>query len=127
MDLFKMESLQYNITTNKTGETLRNFTITPNDLYIADRVYSTVNGIEHCLSGEGNFILRLRKNSFKMYNSDNIPVNLLNHLKLLKDDEVLNLNVYMIETDKKSIPIRVCAKRKTEDAIIRTQKQLHRK
>lgn len=57
IDLFKMESCQYSITTNKTGETLRNFTITPNELYIADRAYSTVNGIEHCLSSEGNLSL----------------------------------------------------------------------
>ena len=127
IDLFKMESLQYNITTNRTGETLCNFTMTPNDLYIADRVYGTVNGIEHCLSGESNFILRLRKNSFKIYNNDNIPVILLNHLRLLKDGEVLNLNAYIQGSNKRMIPIRVCAKRKTADAIIRTQKQIHRK
>ena len=124
MDLFKMESLQYNITTNKIGETLRNFEITANDLYIADRAYSTVSGIEHCLSGEGNFIFRLRTNAFKMYSEDNIPVNLLEQLKRQKDDEVLNLNVHIKGNDNKTIPIRVCAKRKTEDAMKRTQRQL---
>lgn len=62
-----------------------------------------------------------------MYNHDNNPVDLLNHLKLLKDGEALNLNAYIFGNNKKIIPIRICAKRKTEDAIIRTQKQLHRK
>ena len=59
-----------------------------------------------------------------MYSEDNIPVNLLEQLKRQKDDEVLNLNVHIKGHDNKTIPIRVCAKRKTEDAMKRTQRQL---
>jgi len=127
LDLFKMESLQYKITTQKEGETLRNFDIEPNDLVIGDRIYGSLNGIDHCLNSSGNFILRLRKNSFKLYNSDGKVIDLLENLKLLSDDEALNLNVFAAYGKNKKIPLRICAKRKTTEAIARTQKKLHRK
>ena len=130
LDLFKMEGLQYKITTNKTGETLRNFEVNKGDLFIADRAYISINGIEHCLNKEGNFIIRLRKNSFKLYDSSDKmgeEIDLLSLLKRLGDnEEVLDLNVYANGSNGERIPLRVCAKRKNPDALIKTQKRLKR-
>jgi len=127
LDLFKMESRQYNITTNKVGETLRNFEITSNDLFIADRVYATLCGIEHCLSGGGNCIIRLRKNSFKLQDAAGEPIDLLKRLQPLNDGETLDLNVFATGSEGKKIALRMCAKRKTAEAILQTQEKLRRK
>jgi hypothetical protein len=127
LDLFKMESVQYSITEQNVGETLRNFTVQSNDLFVADRIYSTINGIEHCLAGGGNFLLRLRKGCFKMYGDDGEEVDLLKHLQGLGSTETLDLAVHAIGHDKQQIPLRVCARRKTEESILAAQQKIRRK
>ena len=127
LDLFKMESLQYKITTQKTGETMLNFTVEPNDLFIGDRAYGTANGMEYCLNSGGNFVFRLKKNCMKLYDGDGKTIDLLPHLKSLNDDEALNLNVFFEGNDHSKIPVRVCAIRKTAENIALTKKKLHRK
>ena len=127
LDLFNMESLEYKITTQKTGETLRNFTISAGDLVIADRAYSSYNGIEHCLDGGGDFVFRLKKTCFKMWDANGQGVNLLEELRQLKENEELNTQVFIKSSTNKDIALRVCAMRKTSDSIVRTQKKLRRK
>jgi len=126
LDLFKMESRQYNITTNATGETLCNFEVAPCDLFIADRAYSTLRSVEHCLAGDGDFILRLRSNSFKLRDNAGETVDLLYRLKLLDEGETLDLDTFAASSENKKIPIRVCAKRKTDDVIAQLGKKMHR-
>jgi len=127
LDLFNMKSSQYKITTNKTGETLLNFEIKQNDLIIADRGYISINGIEHCLSGGGNFILRLRKNSFKLHDYNDKEIELLEILKELDDETVLNIPVYAKGSNGDKIALRISAKRKSANAIEQTEKRLRRR
>jgi hypothetical protein len=126
LDLFKMESLQYRITTQKTGETLKNFEIAQGDLVIADRVYGTINGMEHCLSNGGHFILRLRNKAFKLYGADEKEVDLLSCLREIPEDKVLDLCIFAYGKSGK-FPIRICAKRKSPEQMQRTAKKIHRK
>jgi transposase len=127
LDLFKMESLQYKITSQDVGESLKNFVISERDLVVGDRAYGTLKGIEHCTENRGSFILRLRKNCFKMYTDDNEVVDLLKHLRSLKDEETLDLNVYAIGENKQRLGLRVCAMRKSEEAIDAAKKKMRRK
>jgi len=127
LDLFKMESIQHYITTQDVGESLRNFTIGENDLVVGDRAYGTINGIEHCLKGGGSFVLRIRKNCFKMYDESNEPVDLLKHLRSLKGEDTMDLKVYAIGDNKRRIEMRVCAVRKSEEAAAAAQKRVKRK
>lgn len=127
LDIFKMESLQYYITTQKTGETLKNFTIEYNDLFLVDRGYCSLEGIEHCLNTNGYFIIRIRKNCFKMYDNDNQQVDLLNHMQSLKFEDKMDLSVYAIGKKTQRIPLRICAMKKTDESILEVQKKLRRK
>jgi hypothetical protein len=127
LELFNMESVQYKITTQETGETLRNFSINAGDLIIADRGYSSYNGIEHCLNGGGDFVFRLKKTCFKMSDADGQRVNLLDKLRLLGENEALNSHVYIKDSTGKSIGLRVCAIRKTPDNIVKSRKKLRRR
>jgi len=126
LDLFNLESLQYVITTQKTGETLRNFSISAGDLIIADRIYGSYNGIEHCLNGGADFAIRLKKNCFKMWNAEGQAVDLLKKLRLLVDDEVMNAHVRIQGSAGKDIALRVCAIRKTPESIEQTHKKMCR-
>jgi hypothetical protein len=127
LDIFKMKSLQYSITTNETGETLRNFEVSKNDLYIGDRAYVSRSAVEYCTEGGGSFVFRLRRNSFKILDSRDVEVDLLGHLESIQGDETLDLPVYVTGSDGKKLPLRVCAKRKTAEAIAITQKKLRRR
>ena len=60
IDIFNLKSDQYKITSQKTGESLTNFEITSDDLYLGDRAYGTKTSMEHCLAGGGDFVFRIR-------------------------------------------------------------------
>ena len=64
IDIFKLKSDQYKITTEKRGESLTNFKVSPDDLFLGDRAYGTKTSMEHCLANKGNFIFRIRRNAF---------------------------------------------------------------
>jgi len=127
LDIFKMESVQYSLTTQKTGETLKNFTVARNDLFVADRAYGSLGGIEYCTKSEGSFVLRLKKSCFKMYDDAGNVVDLLEHLRLLGGSAVLDLTVYVVIEQNQRIPIRICATRKTEEDIAAAKSKLQRK
>jgi hypothetical protein len=109
IDIFKLKSDQYKITSQKTGESLTNFKIKQSDLYLGDRAYGTKTSMQHCLAGEGNFIFRLKKNAFDIYNKSNKKIDLINKLRSIKKNKTLNLYCYFIDAEKRLVPIRVCA------------------
>jgi len=124
LDIFKMSSLQCKITAQSVGEALVNFEMAPNMLVIADRMYSNVKGMAHCLNAGADFILRMRKNSFKTCDSDGNTINLLNIFKGLKTGEHIDFKAFALSKDGTSVPVRICAKRKTPEQIERTMKKL---
>lgn len=127
LDLYRMESLQYKITTQQTGETLRNFEVSANDLFIADRAYGTLSGIQHCLEYGGNFILRLRSNCFKITDGQGETVDLQERLKSARGGEVIDIKAYADGNEGKKISLRICARRKTSEDVARSNERLRRR
>jgi len=127
LDLFKMQSLEHVITTSKTGESLTNFNLGKNDLVIADRAYATIKGIKHCCEKGAQYILRLRKNSFTVRDERGEKMDLLEVFAHLKGNEYADFQAYATNSDKATVPIRICAIRKTPDAIVQTQKRMRRR
>jgi len=127
LDIFNLESAQYNITAQDVGETLKNFVVGERDLFLADRIYGSISGMEHCMNNGGSFILRLRKNCFKMYDDKNQVVDLLKHLRPLECGATLDLKVYAKGSGGRRFALRVCVRKKTEESIAEAQKKLKRK
>ena len=127
IDIFKMSRVEYKITTNEVGESLCNFSPQPNHLQIGDRAYTTINGLEHCAAAGASYIMRLRKNSFTIRDENGEKLDMLALFATLKTEECLDISAYATNAKGKKIPIRVCAKRKTPQAIEETQKKLKRK
>jgi len=126
-DLFKLESYQYFITPQTIGESLKNFKVNKSDLFIADRGYSSISGIEHCLTGGGDVVVRFRKGCFNVYDDNGEEVDLLKHLRTLENGDALDLSVYLAGNNFKQLPMRICAIRKTDEAIIAAKKKLRRR
>jgi hypothetical protein len=127
IDIFTMTSAEYKITTEKTGESLTNFTIKPNYLVIGDRAYASKTGIEYCLEKGGNFIFRIRNKAFKLYDENGKEINLLKELEKATETEAADISVYMENSKKELIELRICAIKKNAEEIEKSNKRLHRK
>lgn len=125
INLFSLTCNQFKITNQSTGETLKNFDITPNDLIIGDRAYATVSGIEHCLKQGGNFILRMRNKAFTLYDESKEKMLLSDWLETL-NDKASECTVYMKNSEKQYVPLRICAVPKTKEEIEIEEKRIRR-
>lgn len=125
LDIVRMHAALYNITSNSVGEHLRNFDFSSDDLVLADRGYSNVTGMEHCLKKGCQYIVRMRKNGFNLYDSEG---NKLSLLSLMKGKDSGEVKAFVHKEERKktvlSIPVRVCFKKKPKEALESTRKKL---
>ncbi len=128
LDIIHMHAALYNITSNSVGEHLRNFALSENDLVLADRIYSSVTGIEYCQKVGCQFIVRMRINSFKPYDVNGNQIDLLSYMRGTESGE---LYAYARkergENAGKLYPVRICFKKKAAGAIESTRKRMKRK
>ena len=124
LDVFKMAGLQCKITTQSVGENLANFEPGPNMLVLADRIYSTVNGMTHCLNSGADFVMRMRKNSFKACDADGGNLDLLPIFTGLKDGGYADFTVFAVNKEGVCVPVRILAKRKSSEQIEKAMKKL---
>ena len=125
VDLFSLTCNQFKLTEQSTGESLKNFEIKEKDLIIADRAYGTITSIEHCLKGGGDFIIRIKNKPFNMYDGQGKKILLSDWLKTL-GSEAGEISIYIKSSDKKLVPLRICARKKTKEEITIEEKRLKR-
>lgn len=127
VNLFTMNSETFKITSEETGESLKNFELQPKDLILADRVYATITGIEHCQKSGAEFILRLRNKAFQLYDKDKNKIMLADLLKNV-GDTCCDFDVYYYSDKEKNLkPIRVCAVQKTAEEKAFVQEKIRKK
>jgi len=127
IDIFAMTSRQSKITDIKTGERLQNFDVERNDLIIGDRGYGKKAGIEYCLNNGGQFIFRIKNKAFDLYDADKKKINLLSFLEKVTSASASEQTVYMLSSTKEFIPLRLCAIKKTDKNIEKSNKKLCRR
>ena len=125
-DLFTMSSSEYHITQETVGETLENFELQPNDLVLADRVYATITGIEHCRKARADFVMRLRNKAFNLYNQDGSVIHLTEDILKNVGTECQDFTVYYMTKNKELQPIRLCVVRKSDEEISAEQEKIRR-
>lgn len=126
LDIFNLTCADFKITGQKVGETLVNFDIKEKMLVIADRAYSTVNGINHCLKNGADFILRVQKNGFRIVDENGEKFDLTAVLKPIGSEDFLDISAFARSKNGEIIPVRICAKRKTEQQIKKVWEKLKR-
>lgn len=124
LDLFKMQSLDHKITDSSVGESIVNFKLDKGYLVIGDRAYSTIKGIEHCVQNDAGYILRLRKSSFTLRDEKGDKIDLPAAFTNLAENQYLDFEAYATNTAKAKTPVRICALRKTHEAIAKAQKKI---
>ena len=111
-----------------TGESLKQYSIQSGDYIIADRGYSTAGGIEHVAQCKGHILVRMSPHNLEVMDSSGEPMRWKERLGEITDSgHVRSWPVYIPGAHGKHIPGRICAIRKTEEAIRQSHKSLHRR
>lgn len=124
IDIFNMNAVSHALTGREVGETLRNYDFKKGDLAIGDRIYGTLNGIEHCENSGADYLLRLRANHFKLYDADGKEVDIAAEFQDLQAGACGDLAVFVHLPGGKRLPVRICAKRKSDEEYAHTLKKL---
>lgn len=125
IDLFSLTCNQFKLTEQSTGESLKNFEIKEKDLIIADRAYGTITSIEHCLKSGGEFMIRIKNKPFHLYNQHGEKILLSDWLKTV-GRKAAEITIYIKSSNKRRIPLRICAVKKTKEEIGIEEKRLQR-
>jgi hypothetical protein len=124
LDVRKMHAALYNITTNKVGEKLSNFSLSKGDLVLADRAYGTAASILHCNECGADYILRMRANGLSLCDENGNKINLYEHMA---DVGIGNYCCFAKTKDNGLSPVRICFKKKDPEALEKTRKRLHKR
>ena len=125
-DIFGFSYRCLEITDITEGEKLSRYMVKPGDIVLADRVYGTIKGMEHMLSGGGDFILRYRTKAFNVYGKDGKKLDLRKYFQGLKPMESLSVHGFYYSEGKKR-PVRIVAMLKDEAAALKAQRKMTRK
>ena len=106
-----------------TGESLKNFTLATGCLVIADRAYGTIKSIEHCLASGGDFIIQIKNKAFNIYDAGGRKLVFADWLRTV-GETAEEWNAYVRNSEKKLVPLRICACKKTKAEIAAEKKRI---
>jgi hypothetical protein len=125
MDLCSLRCDEVKITGPQGAESFSQFTVQPGDLWIGDRGYAQRSGIHHVVSHGGDVLVRSGVSSMVLEDEKGDRFDLLGHLRTLKHSGTGDWQV-TISHEGCRIFGRICAIRKSENAIKRTHKKILR-
>jgi len=126
-DLFGFNCSSVELTTNKEGERLTRHTVEADDIIIADRIYSTMSGIEHVLASQGDFIIRFKSKAFHLYDETGSRIEILPRLRSLNALESTDIHCfYKLQTGELR-PLRIVAMKKDSVAIAESKRKMAEK
>lgn len=118
------------VTSPKTGESLKRFTVHRGDLFLGDRGFAHRAGISHVINGGADVIVRINLTNVPLVKNNGKPFPLLSRLRTLTGRKLGNWDVW-VPYENAMIPGRVCAlkknKRATEKARRKTLRENKRK
>ena len=121
VELFTLRVVERHLTGIETGETIKNFSnIERGDLIVGDRAYGTLSGVKWVTDYKADYVFRWKANSFTLYrkneNGELEKYDLTSDLQEWEENKIIDLDLYAV-SGKQIIPVRVCAKGKTTEAI----------
>ncbi len=110
-----------------TGESLTQFPIAPGDCILADRGYSTGRGIHYAVEAGGQVTVRVNSGSLVLVGGNGKTLNLVESVKPLRSPGIIgSVPAQALAGEGVAVPGRVCALRKTEEAIRLAQAKILR-
>jgi IS4 transposase len=125
-NLFEFCCSGMELTSNKEGEFLSRHVVEKDDIFIADRIYCTITGMEHVLADEGDFLLRFKSKAFNLYDEDGERIELLPYLRGLKALKNTDVHCYYKQSGKLR-PLRIVAMKKDSKAVEECKRKMARK
>jgi hypothetical protein len=127
MSLFNLKADQFHLTDPQRGESFKNFTIKPGELWLADRAYCHYSQLRHVVDHGADFVVRWKARGASL-SQNNRPFNVLEEAQKLKPRQVGNwsVNAGTKEVGDPAIPLRLCVIRKSKksaDKAIRDYKR----
>jgi hypothetical protein len=111
-----------------TGESLKQFPVGKDEHIIADRGYGTASGIEYVSRRNGSVMVRMSPHNLQVNDTSGRPLNWKERLgEIQQSAEAHSWSVWLPVAHEKHIEGRVCAVRKTEEAIRQAHKRLQRR
>jgi hypothetical protein len=126
-NLFEFECSSMELTSNKEGERLNRHEVEKDDIFIADRIYGTIKGMEHVLVNGGDFVLRFKSKAFNLYDENGEKIELLPYLRELKPLGNTDISCYYKLSTGELHPLRMVAMRKDAKAIEQCKRKMARK
>ena len=126
-DLFGFNCPDMELTTNKEGEKLTRHTVEADDIIIADRIYSTMSGIEHVLAHQGDFVIRFKSKAFHLYDESGKRLEILPSLRCLNALENTDIHCFYKLQTGEFRPLRIVAMKKDSAAIQESLRKMNRK
>ncbi len=127
---FELPSLRCDevyVTDTKVGESLKRFTVRPEDVLMADRGYAHREGIAHVVRAGGDVVVRLNLTNIPLEQADGKALNILRRLRTLKGAACGDWPAWMrvsSRADAARIAVRLCAIRKSAQATQRARNKL---
>jgi hypothetical protein len=106
---------EVHLTTPKVGESLKRFSVHPEDLLLADRGYAHCADIGHVVRSGGNVIVRMNISNLPCTKMDGTPFILLENLRTLTGTKVGDWDVCTRDGDL-LITGRICGIKKSKEA-----------
>jgi len=125
-DIFGFQYRTVEITGIKEGEKLSRHIIREGTIVLADRMYGSIQGMEHVLSRKADFVLRYRTKGFNVYDEEGAKIDLIKEFEGLQTHKSKSVRCYYYHEGKKR-PVRLVAMRKDEEAIEQAHKKMKRK
>lgn len=123
-ELFTLNMVEMYFTDASEGEKITRYTkIQPDDIILADRIYGTPTGMQYMKEHKAFFVFRIRAEAFTLYQENGEKFDLTKRLKEWKSGEIINLSLFF-KKNKEMIPVRICAKGKTQEEIEKSQHRL---
>lgn len=114
MDLFSLKCTEFKITKPNIGESFKNYEVNKRDLFIGDRAYGRLKGLQHIKNNDGEFIARYKSKAFTIFYNGK-KFNLANAFKKLKYGEIKDWKVEGRTNSGLNMPIRICVIKKSKE------------
>jgi len=117
----------FRITSPKVGESFQRYPVEEGDLLMGDRAYCQRKGIMHVLNHQGQVLVRFHSTNVPLFTRGGRPWPVLEHLRTLQDGEAGDWDVWFRDPATDGlVKARLCALRKSKEAIERAHKALRR-
>lgn len=115
------------ITSTKDGETFKRYEVRQDDLLIGDRGYCHRQGIMHVLNNGGDVLVRFQSTNVPLFDRTGRAIPVLERLRSLKETGIGDWDVWFRSPDdNKLVKGRLCALRKSIDAIKKAKENIRK-